>query len=340
MMKRARKILLIISAVLISLGVLMCGVSFTASGFNLETIGVTDMKVMEKSFSAEYSRIEIKAELCAIEFSRSQDDDIHISYYVRQRDKEKRSIEIEPSQDKLVISEKLELKWYDYIRLFGVGGAKLCVELPQGMNTEISALTDNGFVSLDGVSLNGGVEIETSNGRFEIENVKIGGDLNLKTSNSSIEAGQAEISGSFTAQSSNGKIELEAVNVGGNCEAHTSNARVAFEDVKAGDTEIVTSNGKAELETVSAENMSIKTSNGKIEFAKLEILGKSLEAESSNGAIEGSLVGNEGDYRFDCNTSNGNVSTPKSGENSAKSAYFKTSNGAINIWYGEARLTQ
>lgn len=339
-MKQTRKILLIISAVLISLGVLMCGVSFTASGFNLETIGVTNMKVMEQSFAPDFSVIEIDAELCALEFSQSRDDDIHISYHIRQRDKEKRSIEIEPSQGRLVISEKLELKWYDYIRIFGIGGAKLCIELPQGMNTEISASTDNGSVSLENLSTSGGVKIETSNGKFEIKNVKTGGNLDLKTSNSVIEAEQAEISGGFTAQSSNGKIELKSVKAGGSCEARTSNARVAFENVKVGESEIVTSNGKVELEAVSAESMSIKTSNGKIEFSELEILGKRLEAESSNGAIEGCLVGSEGDYRFDCNTSNASVSTPKSGEDSTKSAYFKTSNGAINIWYSEARLTQ
>jgi hypothetical protein len=162
-------------------------------------------------------------------------------------------------------------------------------------------------------------DLAIANGRIEMSEL-MAGELNLRTQNgqivlSQINAKQARITGS------NGQIKLSDVAVDGELTAGTSNGEIILDDTSAGQAVAETANGRIGLSRLTSPNISLKT---------------------SNGIIEGSIVGREDDYKKDLSTSLGRIAVgdaeytnrlrTTTGENSLTA---KTSNGAIQLEFLE-----
>ncbi|MGN1112790.1 MAG: DUF4097 family beta strand repeat-containing protein [Acutalibacteraceae bacterium] len=311
-MKRTRNVFIIISIILMTAGIItasasLCMTGFDFSQFNSSMTGM-EVKEMNREFKADYQRIIIDAKDREIKFEKSDDDRLHLEY----TESEKRRFDINESGAELKIIEQFDYKWYDYIFNFDFGN-KLVVKLPSDIKAQISVNTSNGKISFTDISIKNSVELHTSNGAINITDVSIDGNINAQTNNGRIELVSAVIAGKADMKTSNGECSADGASVNG-------------------EFKLKTSNGKIYLNNAKAEDISAETSNGKIEFYCADV-DKSINAQTSNGKIEGTLVGIPGDFSFRYETSSYNKSNLPLEGNGGKQAYFKTSNGDIDVAY-------
>lgn len=313
-MKRMRNVFIIISIILMTAGIIICSASLCMTGFDFSqfTTSMTgsEVKEMNRDFKADYQRIIIDTKNREIKFEKSEDDKIHLEY----NESEKRKIEISESDSELSVTEQLDYKWYDYIFNFDFGN-KLVVKLPSNIKAQLSVNTSNGGISLTDISVKNSVDLHTSNGALNITDASIDGDINAKTSN--------------------GRIELVRVVVAGKADMKTSNGECSADGASInGEFKLKTSNGKVYLNKAKADDVILESSNGKIEFCEADVR-NSIYAQTSNGKIEGTLVGAPGDFSFRYeNSGHNNSNLPLEG-NGGKQAYFKTSNGDIDVAYAQ-----
>jgi len=135
---------------------------------------------------------------------------------------------------------------------------------------------------------------------------KMKADIDVKTGNGSIDI--YDVRGdSIAARTSNGKIKIDEVR-GRDMFVRTSNGGIELRNYHEFDkVDAKTSNGRILLWTGGAEETIAKTSNGRIVFVDLWAF--DLKLTTSNGSVEGSVVGKRGDFGVNLKTSNGSVST-------------------------------
>ncbi|MCQ4021544.1 MULTISPECIES: DUF4097 family beta strand repeat-containing protein [unclassified Ruminococcus] len=311
-MKKTRNIFIIVAVALMFAGIIICAVSFSMSGFNFSEFSTSlvgkEVKEMKADFKNEFSNLTLNTVDRKIDFQKSDDDMIHFEY----TENEKRKIEISESNGTLSLTEHTHYKWYDYFFSFD-NGNKLTVKLPAEINASISVDNRNGKITFSGINVKDDVKLHTSNGEISFSDDEIEGEL--------------------IAQISNGRVNISNLDVKGNVELKTSNGEVSLQDFDSSSRlNIKTSNGKVYLNKAEAEEISMESSNGKIEFWDTDVT-KSISAKTINGKIEGTLIGKEGDYNITAETSSNNsCNLPMTG-NGGKTAYFKTSNGNIEVSY-------
>lgn len=312
-MKKTRNTFIVIAIVMMLVGAVICGVSFASAGFNGDSFSKSflgkDVEDKMAEYKSDYNKVTIDVKDRKIDVSKSSDDKIHITY----TESEKRHINISENNGELLITEQNDMKWYDYIFTFDFG-CKMSIQLPENIEAQLNIYNKNGQIEFSDISIDGDVAIEDKNGKLIFTNTSIKGDLNAETSNGEIKTDKLNVSGKAEIKSSNGANSVENTSVGG-------------------ELSIKTSNGKIYLYNVKADSISAVTSNGKVEFRDT-LVEKEIDAKTSNGKIEGSLIGNQGDFNFRYENSNGSSNVPENG-NGGKQAYFKTSNGGIDVRYAQ-----
>lgn len=313
-MKKTRNVFIIISIILMTAGIIICSASLCMTGFDFSQFTTsmtgTEVKQMNRDFKADYQRIIIDTKDREIKFEKSDDDKFHLEY----TESEKRKIDISENGSELSVIEQFEYKWYDYIFNFDFGN-KLVVKLPSDIKAQVSVNTSNGKISLTDISVKNSVDLHTSNGAVTLTDVSINGDINASSSNGRIELVRADITGKADMKTSNGECSADGTSVGG-------------------ELKFKTSNGKVHLNKTKADDIILESSNGKIELYEADVQ-KSISAQTSNGKIEGTLVGKPGDFTFRCENSGYNNSNLPTDGNGGKQAYFKTSNGDIDVSYAQ-----
>lgn len=313
-MKKTRNIFIIISILLMTAGIIICSASVCMTGFDFSQFTTsmtgTEVREMNREFKADYQRIIIDTKDREIKFEKSDDDKLHLEY----TESEKRKIDISENGSELSVIEQFDYKWYDYIFNFDFGN-KLIVKLPSDIKAQVSVNNSNGKISLTDISAKNSVDLHTSNGAVSLTDVSINGDINASTSNGRIELVRVEITGKADMKTSNGECSADGTSVGGELKYKTSN-------------------GKVYLNKTKADDIVLESSNGKIELYEADVQ-KSISAQTSNGKIEGTLVGKPGDFSFRCENSGHNNSNLPTDGNGGKQAYFKTSNGNIDVSYAQ-----
>lgn len=313
-MKKTRNVFIIISILLMTAGIIICSASVCMTGFDYSQFTTsmtgTEVREMNREFKADYQRIIIDTKDREIKFEKSDDDKLHLEY----TESEKRKIDISENGSELSVIEQFDYKWYDYIFNFDFGN-KLIVKLPSDIKAQVSVNTSNGKISLTDISVKNSVDLHTSNGAVSLTDVSINGDINASSSNGRIELVRVEITGKADMKTSNGECSADGTSVGGELKYKTSN-------------------GKVYLNKTKADDIVLESSNGKIELYEADVQ-KSISAQTSNGKIEGTLVGKPGDFSFRCENSGHNNSNLPTDGNGGKQAYFKTSNGNIDVSYAQ-----
>lgn len=313
-MKKTRNVFIIISILLMTAGIIICSASVCMTGFDYSQFTTsmtgTEVREMNREFKADYQRIIIDTKDREIKFEKSDDDKLHLEY----TESEKRKIDISENGSELSVIEQFDYKWYDYIFNFDFGN-KLIVKLPSDIKAQVSVNNSNGKISLTDISVKNSVDLHTSNGAVSLTDVSINGDINASSSNGRIELVRVEITGKADMKTSNGECSADGTSVGG-------------------ELKFKTSNGKVYLNKTKADDIVLESSNGKIELYEADVQ-KSISAQTSNGKIEGTLVGKPGDFTFRCENSGHNNSNFPTDGNGGKQAYFKTSNGDIDVSYAQ-----
>jgi hypothetical protein len=192
----------------------------------------------------------------------SDNDDIHVEYYLYEKETFSSSV------DNGTLRMKIDLRWYynffNFYNLTNPGYYVVNLYLPTSiLDYSLDLATSNGNISLSGIPELQDVELSTSNGDIIINQL----DANM-----------------IDLSTSNGKIELSDVISTTNINGKTSNGRIILDNVKGVDLDFGTSNGRITADLIECENLELSSSNGEV---NVEVIGTNddykIRLATSNG---------------------------------------------------------
>lgn len=251
------------------------GLAFVLIGLALVTIvGVVtrdNFFTVDEGMFTPYSDTYTKEEIKDFDFNfenrkiyvlPSEDDSIHVEYYLYEKETFSKSLD----NEQLIM--KIDLRWYyNFFNFYNLTNPSYYVVnlyLPSSvLDYSLDLDTSNGNISLSGVAKLYDVELQTSNGDIII------GQLNANL---------------IDLSTSNGKIELTDVESVSNIKGGTSNGRIILDNVKGIDLDFGTSNGRIIAEQIECQNLELSSSNGEVE---VEVIGTNddyrIRLATSNG---------------------------------------------------------
>ncbi len=137
---------------------------------------------------------------------------------------------------------------------------------------------------------------------------------------------------SLNASTSNSDVILKNLSLSGHLFVRSSNGSIRLSDTQIGSAELTTSNGDIELTRLSSQgSLSAKTSNAAIRLERLQTSQGDIQLESSNGPIEGSILGRASSFDIRSSTSNAGNNLSDIGSGGPQRLTVRTSNGAIRV---------
>ncbi|MFE4764482.1 DUF4097 family beta strand repeat-containing protein [Bacillus mycoides] len=174
----------------------------------------SSIKYEEKSYSLEadkISKISLAAMDRSVDVVKSNDNEIHITYF--ENDKEFYAINVSDEKS-LIMQAKTDKELKDYV---GLNSDKthrnIKISVPHGIESGIEIKTSKGDINLSEVNISGSVEATTSNGKIKASNVKSEKSFKVETKNDDINLSNVDVKGSIDASVSNGNLDIEKVAV-------------------------------------------------------------------------------------------------------------------------------
>ena len=221
------KVLLIIGAVLVIVGLLFFVVTMSICGWDFGTFSAAGRVERTFEVSGDFENISISSETADFAIRPSEDGECRVVCIERER----LGYRVAVADGALTVSEKEERKWYDYI--FSFGQDSITVYLPrseysalmiEGDTADVNILGGFSFASMD-ISLDTGT-VRTS--------ASVSGDAKIKTSTGDIYVEDATL-GSLGISSSTGSAHLAGVNVCGAVMLTRSTGKVYINDLVTSD---------------------------------------------------------------------------------------------------------
>ena len=288
-------------------GIMIFVGGFAMMGFDYKNLS-TEQPYNEKTYELDtkIQGINLNDKNVDVSLSPSVDGKIRVNYY----ENEKNCYDIREENGTLIIDKNVSVNLLDMFFNISFFKPTISLEVPANFDGDIS--------------------LKSSNANIKVNNVRAKSGT-FTTSNNKINVEDCSFSQAITGESSNGTIEIQRVDVKGKIYCRTSNSKVVLNNISCQSLEGITNNGYLELEEAAVqEDISLKTSNNKIELDDISF-GTSINCETSNGHIEGSINGDMSDFSFDCKTSNGNCNLPENLGTGAKKVRLCTSNSNIEV---------
>lgn len=282
-MKKGTKIALIIAAVLVVLGAVLCGIAWASSGFSLASLSTTGSHLVSMPKQAYNG-----AELDKIVLDCGWDDvEIHVSedaYVWVQYSKWTDSTYLETNRNGVLELQKVSLEtprgwWQDLFQVDFTGEGEeqraLHLWLPEEFAGDVEVTTDSGNVEIDpGVRLAGGLDCRLAAGKFEAEDLEAG-RINVDTDLGDIAGSGWTVQADAVLKTNAGTIDLEKSIVG---------------DALSCETDL----GDVKTLRVTAASAALRTNAGKVALELLEA--SDIAVETDMGDVEGTIAGREADY--------------------------------------------
>ncbi len=172
----------------------------------------SSIKYEEKSYSIEadkISQISLAAMDRSVDVVKSNDNEIHITYF----DNDKESYAINVSDEKsLIMQANTDKELKDYVGLNSDKKLRnIKISVPRGIESGIEIKTSKGDINLSEVNISGTIDAITSNGKIKASNVEIEKRFKLETKNDDINLSNVKVKGSVDATVSNGNLDIEKV---------------------------------------------------------------------------------------------------------------------------------
>lgn len=256
-MKKGKKAAIIVAAVLIVIGLLICFLGFSAADYDYTRLNTANFVSNSNVITEPFSHIEVDVETADVHFVRADDSSCKI--VSRETDKITCSAAVE--NNTLIIHELDRRQWYDHIGIFW-GEIEITVYLPKAEYETLSIISNTGDIEATKNFSFGSAEIVTGTGdvnfsaevKNQMEITSDTGDitaqglspqtLRLKTDTGKVEVSDAECA-NFFAESDTGDIMMENV-------------------IVSGEIRMETNTGDIELRACDADTLSIETDTGDV----------------------------------------------------------------------------
>lgn len=328
-MKTSTKIAVIVAFSLITVGILLWGVSFMAAHGDWNEYRVDTDTYVQKT--AEYDSEQVKTLILAdsfrdVELVRSQDEHITVTY----EEGEKTGCDLSLSEDgTLTIDSYSNRKWYEWFSLsFGTESRKTVIAIPENYA--------------------GDIKIQLSSSDFQASDLSLAGTLSVTSASGDILLSDMEIANALTLQSTSGNIRLLS------CKAEEADVRLSSGDIKietfdstrlactaasgdidirdtecSGDLSLVSTSGNLRLRDSNiAGDASLESTSGDIKWQYTRA--RDIKLVSTSGDVRAEILGSASDYHIDTKTTSGTVRVPDA-DGSEKHLRVETVSGDIRV---------
>jgi DUF4097 and DUF4098 domain-containing protein YvlB len=263
-----KKNLTVIGAILLVAGIALSGIGFASVGFDPQKLNGT-VTFSQKQYTVDSGKvkaIKIADTNNSIELTRSEGQDIVITYY--ESDKDRYEIGL-GADGKLSMQYVDDRKWYEHIEInWGRQDTHVTVALPEGFRSDLELTTVNGSVTAEN-QMADRLRAATTNGDIRLQGVNATGVAEVSTVNGQVALSDLAAD-SLTARSMNGQVQVNGVSVSASVDMSTTNGSISG-----------TVKGSAQDYTVSAG-----TVNGSSNLANSTGGKKTLSAHTTNGSID------------------------------------------------------
>ena len=317
-MNKIAKNWLITAALLLLIATIIFGSVMMVLKWDFNKLSTVKYETNGYEINENYSNISVKTKTADITFKPSENGETSVLCFEEKKLKHVVTVE----NDTLVIDNRDNRKWYDYIGI-NIGNPKITVYIPEGEYSALSVKSNTGDVKIpkefkfQSMNLSGStgdvyckasasenINIKLSTGHINLEDINVG-ELKLYVSTGDINVNSLKCDRKLEADVSTGKTRLTDV--------------ICDNVISKGDT------GDIALYNVRAkDSFAITRDTGDVKFEKSDAA--EIIVRTSTGDVKGTLLSSK---VFITETSTGDIRVPKT--TSGGKCEISTDTGDINI---------
>ncbi len=298
-----RKLLIIISTILIIGGGLVFTTGYALNGFDIMVLS-TDSKIERKEQTfKEINNIKIDESTNEIKIIKSNTDEYKINY--GESEKTKYNIYVDENNN-LIIERKKIINFINFISPKN----NIILEVPESFNKDLVINTSTG-----NIDINVDNEINNLYLNFSTADVKI----------SNITCNEMIIDGST------GDTYISNVEVTNNIEIDLSTGEAEINGLDTTTLKVKVNTNGIDLENIVAETINLEASTGDIDFNNIEF--KEMNIKTSTGDVEGSLNHPINNYNITSHCSTGENNLPSKLDGGIYTLNVEVSTGDIEIMF-------
>lgn len=298
-MKKNKKKIFRIAALLCTAGLAISVLSLFAVGFDIKKLGTAVYETNTYSINEEFDRIEMDSYTANIQFLPSTDGVCKVVCY--EEEKIKHSVRVQDGSLEIKATDMRH--WYDYIGM-SFEKSDVTIYLPE---TEYNALTvksNTGDIEMPEDFWFETVTLKTDTGDIWWS-APVEDTLRLHTDTGSIEV-KTTTAGEIIAGTDTGRITIDGVAVEGMLDMETATGRIKLSEVSCKNINVKGSTGSITLKhTVALGDCFVSSSTGDVFFESFDAA--SILVKTGTGDVAGTL---RSEKRFVTETGTGNISVP------------------------------
>ncbi len=319
-MKKSVKILIVTASVLVVSGILLCIGALAAVGFDIEKLSTVTYVTNTHEVSAGFGSISVDSNTSDITFALTDEKACKVVCF----EQGKISHTVDVQDNTLVIRQKDERKWFDYINI-SFRSPKVTVYLPKTDYAALTVKSTTGNVNIPEAFTFDSASIRSYTGNVSF-GASVKNDLRVSLSTGNTKIKNASASG-VSLSSSTGNIELENVKAAEDLAVNTSTGNIRLAEVTCKNCRAEASTGNITLsDTVASGDLRLTCSTGNIRFSSCDAA--DITAKTSTGNITGSL---RSEKIFYAESSTGSVDVPRGAKGGTCNAKSDTGNIRISV---------
>ena len=317
-MKTAIRIILIVAACLVTLGVLTLVGALAIGGWSFAAVQ-PEYETVTYDVAEPFSVIRVDVDVDDVTFRLAADGRCRVEV-----DEEKNvAHNVAVKNDTLSITLEDEREWYERWTFFAVESPKMTVYLPENTYDALTLKTDTGDVTLPGDFTFGALDVTVSTGDIVCRAI-CEGEARFHASTGGVTVADTTL-GALTLSQSTGRAQIRSVACAGAVSLKASTGRTTVTDLTCRSLVSDGSTGNVTLDGVLVtEKMTVERSTGNIELKGCDAA--ELFLKTSTGDVSGTLLSPK---IFFADTSTGHVDVPRS--TTGGPCEIKTSTGDIEI---------
>ena len=310
---------IVAAVVLLAAGVLICGITFAAIGFDFSKLDSGNYETNTYLVNETFDDISIQTDVDDIAFELSEDG----SCKVVCREKEEKKHEVRVKEQALLITSAAKENWLNF-DFFGFQGPSVTVYLPEQTYRALTIDAGTGNVKVPAELTFDTIHISISTGEIDCC-ASAEQTVELKATTGDIRA-EGFSAGDIFLSVSTGSIHAVSLQSEGSVDAHVTTGDAKLESVSCTDLYSDGSTGDLIMKDVTASGeFHLERSTGDIRFDACDA--GTIFAKTSTGSVSGTLLSGK---IFITDTGVGDVDVPATTEGGK--CEIRTSTGDIHIW--------
>ncbi|MBQ8087720.1 MAG: DUF4097 family beta strand repeat protein [Clostridia bacterium] len=295
---RTHRKLIVAASILLTVGILVCGISFAAFGFNIHALNTVNYVLNDYAVQEDFQNITIRADMEDISFLPSEDGTCKVVCY--EDEKELHRVRVEG--DTLTIDKEDLGKWRIGII---TESPKLTLYLPNLVYGALWVDADTGSVTVPAQFTFESIHVKLDTGNIELT-ASAQGEVDLHTDTGGIDLSDLS-AGGIALSTATGTVRIDGVACQGSLDAKTDTGRIDIANTRCANLHSTGSTGSLYLTNVIAsKEYHIRRATGNVRLDGCDA--ENIFIETDTGDVTGTLLT---DKIFLPQTDTGRIDVPK-----------------------------